>query len=434
MCVHLLVGDQGEIPQVPAGLPNRILFGRHLPAAGWRFLDREETVIGFPVFFDKPAGLKFIVQAGNPLVEGLLVISALLDAVVQMDIDAPLFFQSISLVRLILYVIPFRRDGIAISSGPFVVIGEGTDILIDRLQMTPDELEGQAYSHQELDVLPEEAVDVGFREEALVHDELGLAKAEDVQVPEKVSHCHDIRDVPGQLAVVERQAGLLPKHEEQVNLRQFVVLLVPAPLNLPEGFGIAGDGGTVVGPVFFLNPPPCLEAHEPGHLVVRDGGEQLAAPGGRNVLPVGMLVGEVPFLEPVQRVAVFKDKKEGNGKDFLVGVGEACPEVVQKADVVSEALQEVGGAVIQAPRLGKRLGAWLCWSRRQGCRFLLLGPAPCRDDLTGDWIDFPDTGAIGPGLLLLFVPVVSGLIGIRDAGSLVGLGNDGHGAHLVMFI
>ena len=69
------------------------------------------------MFLDKLAGLEFIVQVGNPFVEGLLVICALLDTVIQVDIDSALPFQGIPLVWPLLGVVPFRSDSMAIRSG-----------------------------------------------------------------------------------------------------------------------------------------------------------------------------------------------------------------------------------------------------------------------------------------------------------------------------
>lgn len=146
-----------------------------------------------------------------------------------------------------------------------------------------------------------------------------------------------------------------------------------------------------------------------------------------------MLVSDVPFLEPVQRVVVFKDKEKSDGQDLLVGMREAMLQVIHEADIFSEASQEIGSTVIQAFRFGERLGAWFCWGKWRGCRFLLLRPSSCGDNLAGGRVNFTDAGACGSGLLLRLVPVIFALIGICDASSFVGLGNDCHRPHLVMF-
>ncbi len=78
-----------------------------------------------------------------------------------------------------------------------------------------------------------------IRVKTSVHDKLGLAKAQDIQILKKMFYCLGIRDIPGKFAVVKGQSRFLAENKEQVDLRELVIILVLAPLDLVEGLGVA---------------------------------------------------------------------------------------------------------------------------------------------------------------------------------------------------
>ena len=102
-------------------------------------------------------------------------------------------------------------------------------------------------------MLSVKTVDVIFRVESSVHNELGLSEAKDIKILKKVFYRLGIGDVPGELAVVKGQSGFLSKNKEQIYLRKLIIILVLAPLDLVKGLGIARDTRTVICPVFIFN-------------------------------------------------------------------------------------------------------------------------------------------------------------------------------------
>ncbi len=87
-------------------------------------------------------------------------------------------------------------------------------------------------------MLSVKTIDVIFGVKASVHNKLGPAKAQYIQILKKVLYGFGIRNVPRKLAVIERQSGLLSENKQKVDLWQFVILFVPASLDLIQCFGI----------------------------------------------------------------------------------------------------------------------------------------------------------------------------------------------------
>ncbi|OPZ15538.1 MAG: hypothetical protein BWZ06_00085 [Bacteroidetes bacterium ADurb.BinA261] len=98
--------------------------------------------------------------------------------------------------------------------------------------------------------------------ETPVGDQFHLRIAQHVQVAQQHPYGLHVGDVSGQLPVIEREVGLLAENQEQVDLRQPVIVLVFPMAHLAEAFRVAGDRGGVICPVLILDPPPALQAEE----------------------------------------------------------------------------------------------------------------------------------------------------------------------------
>mgnify|MGYP000951782191 CR=1 FL=1 len=81
-------------------------------------------------------------------------------------------------------------------------------------------------------MLSVKTVDVTLRVEASVHNKLGLAKTQDIQILKKMLHRLGTRYVPGELTIIKGQSRLLSKDQKEVDLREFIILFILAPLNL----------------------------------------------------------------------------------------------------------------------------------------------------------------------------------------------------------
>ncbi len=155
-----------------------------------------------------------------------------------MDVDPALLFDGVAFIWPVLRVCPLGTDCKPIHVQTLVEVVEHADIIIYIVKITLDKLKGELYSYKELYMLFVKAIDVVFRIEPPVHDKPGLSKAQDIQIFKEMFYRPGIRDVAGELAIVERQSRFLPKYKKKVYLREMVILLVPAPLDLVEGFGI----------------------------------------------------------------------------------------------------------------------------------------------------------------------------------------------------
>jgi len=86
-------------------------------------------------------------------------------------------------------------------------------------------------------MLSVKTIDVIFRVKASVHNKLGLSKAQYIQILKKMLNGFGIRNVPRKLAIIEPQPGLLSENKQKVDLWQFVILFVLAPLDLIQCLG-----------------------------------------------------------------------------------------------------------------------------------------------------------------------------------------------------
>jgi len=72
-------------------------------------------------------------------------------------------------------------------------------------------------------------------------------------------HGLNVRYIARQLTIIKGQPGSLTKQKSQIDLRKPVMFLVSALFDLAKDLRVAGDGGDVKGPVFFLySSLPCL--------------------------------------------------------------------------------------------------------------------------------------------------------------------------------
>ncbi len=82
-------------------------------------------------------------------------------------------------------------------------LGKHKDIIIYFIKVIPDEFKEEFDTYKELHMLSVKTVDVIFRVESSVHNELGLSEAKDIKILKKVFYRLGIGDVPGELAVVK---------------------------------------------------------------------------------------------------------------------------------------------------------------------------------------------------------------------------------------
>lgn len=90
----------------------------------------------------------------------------------------------------------------------------------------------ELYSYKELHMLSVKTVDVILRVESSVHNKLGPAKTQEIQILKKMLYRLGIRYVPGELTIIKGQSRLLSKDQEEVDLREFIILFILAPLHL----------------------------------------------------------------------------------------------------------------------------------------------------------------------------------------------------------
>ena len=90
--------------------------------------------------------------------------------------------------------------------------------------------ESRRCSEQELVVILVQSVDVVCTGEAAVHDQLGLAVSQHIELADQFSDGLDVRDVAGKLPVVERQARLFTEQYGEIDLRQMLSVFVLAVL------------------------------------------------------------------------------------------------------------------------------------------------------------------------------------------------------------
>ncbi len=83
----------------------------------------------------------------------------------------------------------------------------GAELPVEGLQVLLNKGEGHPASDDELDMVPEEGVEIVLAVKASVHDQLDFGVPEDVQFRRKSLDRLHVGDVPGHLAVVEGKPG-----------------------------------------------------------------------------------------------------------------------------------------------------------------------------------------------------------------------------------
>ena len=126
------------------------------------------------VFRNPFARLEFVPEGDQPAVEGLLFLGRPVDVVVVVHVDAPRLRDSIPLVRTVLPVVPFGLHRMAVEPVRVVEAVVGAELPVYGFQILPDEGQGHLPRDQELDMLPEEGVEVVLAVEPPVHDQLDL--------------------------------------------------------------------------------------------------------------------------------------------------------------------------------------------------------------------------------------------------------------------
>ena len=233
------------------------------------------------------AGQQLRLERQDHAVEVHLVLQRLLGIVVQVEIHPSVPAQDIALIWALLLVVPL--DGLAMNI--YAVLAVVSVPSAHRRPLArydvPDEGHAGLPADDEPDVILIQRVDVLDAVEAAVLDDLHLGVTQDVKLPQIHLYGLHIGDVPRQAAVIEGKIGLLAEHEQQVDLRQRVIVLVLPVLHERQLLRIAGDGACVVGQIFILRTPEALKSEEARLGVLRYGSEELAAAPGRDAAPYG---------------------------------------------------------------------------------------------------------------------------------------------------
>lgn len=173
-CVHGLVGEQGEETEHAFLFGNSFLPDGDLGASFWGGRDVEVPAVPGLMLRNSFAGLEFVPEGDQPAVEGLLLLGRPVDVVVVVHVDSPRLRDSISLVRTVLPVVPFGLHRMAVELVGVVEAVVGAELPVYGFQGFPDEGQGHLPRYQELDVLPEEGVEIVLAVEPSVHDQLDL--------------------------------------------------------------------------------------------------------------------------------------------------------------------------------------------------------------------------------------------------------------------
>ena len=153
-----------------------------------------------------------------------------------------------------------------------------------------------------------------------VHDQLDLLIAKDIQFAEQFTNRFDIRNVPGKLTVVERQAGVFSEDQGQIDLRKLFPILVLSVLDLPQALRITGYRSAVISPVFLFNPSLSLQTEELHLCVLRNGLEKLRTPLRGNGIPVRVFMEHGPLLKTEERISVLQDQVIDDRLELFIGM------------------------------------------------------------------------------------------------------------------
>ena len=138
--------------------------------------------------------------------------------------------EDIALVRPLLLIVPGYGLAEDVQVEVAVVEFEVIFGLADFTNEVFGILQCRRCSEKELVVILIKNIYVVGAGEAAVHDQLGFAVSEYVELADKFSYGLDVRDVPGELPVVERKTRLFAKQYSEIDLRQMLSVLVLAVL------------------------------------------------------------------------------------------------------------------------------------------------------------------------------------------------------------
>ena len=201
--VHLLIGDKGKVSYIPTCCFDLVLFVVDLPATSRSVLYFKELGIGFSVFLNLFVFKQLITESGNTFVKSLLLVSTSFDAVEIVDVNPAFLFESIADIWPVLCVVPFSIDCKAISIKALIEVVKHTDVIIYIIKITLDEFEGELNSYKELNMFLVKTIYVVFRVKSAVHNKLGLAKSQNIQVFKQMLYRLGVWDISGKLAVIE---------------------------------------------------------------------------------------------------------------------------------------------------------------------------------------------------------------------------------------
>ena len=115
------------------------------------------------------------------------------------------------------------------------VMLEASECIVDRIQLFSNKDQRHLDGDQKLHPILKQAVDVVATIKPPVHDQFDLRIPENIQFMKQIADCLGIGDITGEFSIVEREVGLLPEDESQIQLRESIMLLVVAILYLPVG-------------------------------------------------------------------------------------------------------------------------------------------------------------------------------------------------------
>src|SRR6056297_948253 len=151
-------------------------------------------------------------------VKSLLLFGGTFNIEVVVDVEPPLLFESVTLVRPWLLILPCGTDGSGIEFVVGIVMLKGAKVVIERLKGCAYKGKRHLRRKQKLAMLSIEGIDIGLTVKAAIHYQLDLGKAQLIKIAQKMSYRLDIGHISRKLAVVKRQIGLCPKDHGQIEL------------------------------------------------------------------------------------------------------------------------------------------------------------------------------------------------------------------------
>ena len=248
-----------------------------------------------------------------------------------------------------------------------------------------------------------------------VQHQLALGESQGVEIGQQMLDGFGVRYVACQLPVIKRQSGRFTVHQGQIQLWKVIVFFVLSVLNLPEAFGITGDGSDVVDPIFFFYPSLPLQLKEFLPALFSYGGEQIAASLGGEGVSIRMFMQSRPLLKTVERATIFQNQVVRDRQNLSPGIRERLFQVLRDPQLFPQGIQKIGGAIEETSGFFRGYGTPFWRSEL----FFLPVSSIGGNDLACLLIHPPDEGSFRPRLFLLLVPMGYRFIGIGDSGPLV---------------